>query len=44
MVDGALRTQGQSLIAGDAYAASSGSTHTEFATDTGATYLLIFKL
>jgi quercetin dioxygenase-like cupin family protein len=44
VVDGALRTQGQSLIAGDAYAASSGSTHTEFATDTGATYLLIFKL
>jgi quercetin dioxygenase-like cupin family protein len=44
VVDGALRTQGQALIAGDAYAASPGSTHTDFAVDTGATYLLIFKL
>ena len=32
------------MTAGDAYAASPGSTHTDFAVDTGATYLLIFKL
>ena len=44
VVDGALRTQGQEMTAGDAYAASPGSTHTDFAVDTGATYLLIFKL
>ena len=44
VVDGALRTQGQSLTAGDAYAASAGSVHTDFVVETGATYLLIFKL
>ena len=44
IVDGALRTQGQTMTAGDAYAASGGSTHTDFAVPAGATYLLIFKL
>jgi quercetin dioxygenase-like cupin family protein len=44
VIDGALRTQGQPMTAGDAYAASPGSTHTDFAVDTAATYLLIFKL
>ena len=29
---------------GDAYVASPGSTHADFATDSGATYLSIFKL
>ena len=29
---------------GDAYAAAAGSTHTDFETETGATYVVIFKL
>jgi quercetin dioxygenase-like cupin family protein len=44
VIDGMLRNQGQAMSAGDGYAAASGSTHTDFATDTGATYLVIFKL
>jgi hypothetical protein len=32
------------MAAGDGYAAAAGSTHTAFATDTGATYLVIFKI
>jgi hypothetical protein len=44
VVNGSLRTQGQAMTAGDAYAASTGSTHSDFAVDTRATYLLIFKL
>jgi quercetin dioxygenase-like cupin family protein len=44
VIDGSLRTQGQTLVRGDGYAAASGSTHTDFATDSGATYLLVFKL
>ena len=44
VIDGALHTQGHEMTAGDAYAASPGSTHTDFAVDTPATYLLIFKL
>ena len=44
VVDGTLRTQGRELTRGDAYAAAPGSSHTDFATDTGATYVSIFKL
>jgi quercetin dioxygenase-like cupin family protein len=44
VIDGSLRTQGREMSAGDGYAAAAGSTHTVFATDTGATYLVIFKL
>jgi uncharacterized protein len=44
VVEGTLRTQGQTMKAGDAYAASPGSTHTDFAVDSRATYLLIFKI
>jgi quercetin dioxygenase-like cupin family protein len=44
VVDGRLRTQGVELGKGDAYAAASGSVHTDFATETGATYLLVFRL
>jgi|SRR5215218_1572415 len=44
VVNGSLRTQGQQMTAGDGYAASPGSTHTDFAVETAATYLLIFKL
>jgi quercetin dioxygenase-like cupin family protein len=44
VLDGTLRTQGKAMKAGDGYAAAAGSTHTDFATDTGATYLVVFKL
>ena len=44
VVEGKLRNQGREMVAGDAYAAAPGSTHTDFATDSGATYLSIFKL
>ena len=44
VIDGALRTQGKEMRKGDAYAAAAGSTHSDFATETGATYLLTFKL
>jgi quercetin dioxygenase-like cupin family protein len=44
VIDGQLRTQGVELAAGDAYAAATGSVHSDFATDTGATYLLVFRL
>ena len=32
------------MVNGDAYAAAAGSVHTDFATPSGATYVLIFKL
>ena len=41
---GELRNQGLRMVAGDAYAAAAGSSHDDFATDTGATYVLTFKL
>ena len=44
VIDGKLRTQGREMVAGDGYAAAVGSSHTDFATDTGATYISIFKL
>lgn len=44
VLEGTLRNQGQVMSAGDAYAAAIGSSHTDFATDHGATYLLVFKL
>lgn len=44
VLSGEVRTQGQTLRAGDAYAASAGSEHTDFTSTTGATYLSIFKL
>jgi quercetin dioxygenase-like cupin family protein len=44
VVTGTLRTEGKTMKAGDAYAASPGSTHTDFAVDSGATYLLVFKI
>jgi quercetin dioxygenase-like cupin family protein len=44
VLDGTLRTQGQKLTKGEAYAAAPGSTHSDFATEAGATYLSIFKL
>jgi quercetin dioxygenase-like cupin family protein len=44
LISGSLRNQGQQMEAGDGYAAATGSTHTDFATDTGATYIVIFKI
>ena len=44
VVSGALRNQGVEMQAGDGYAAAAGSTHADFETDTGATYIVIFKL
>ena len=44
VIDGKVRTQGVELRAGDGYAAATGSVHTDFATDTGATYVLTFRL
>lgn len=44
VVEGTLRNQGQQMKAGDGYAAAAGSTHTDFETETGATYVVIFKI
>ena len=44
VIDGTLHTQGQVVATGDAYAAAAGSVHTEFRTDSGATYVTVFKL
>jgi quercetin dioxygenase-like cupin family protein len=44
VVSGTVRNQGVEMKAGDGYAAAAGSTHADFATDTGATYIVIFKL
>jgi quercetin dioxygenase-like cupin family protein len=44
VVRGTLRNQGQQMSAGDGYAAAAGSTHTDFETETGATYIVIFKI
>jgi hypothetical protein len=41
VVSGELSTQGHTMVMGDAYAASAGSRHTEFRTETGATYFLV---
>ena len=43
-MDGELRNQGQLMSRGDGYVAAAGSSHTDFVTETGATYLSIFKL
>jgi len=42
IVDGTVRNQGRQMRQGDAYAAEAGSTHTDFTTATGATYLAVF--
>jgi quercetin dioxygenase-like cupin family protein len=44
VVDGTLHTQGQTLSTGDTYVAAAGSTHEDFGTDAGATYVSIFTL
>jgi len=44
VVSGTVQTQGRELSAGSVYAAAAGSTHDAFGTESGATYLSIFKL
>jgi quercetin dioxygenase-like cupin family protein len=44
VVEGRVRNQGQEMQAGDGYAAAAGSSHTDFETESGATYISIFKL
>ena len=44
VVEGTLHTQGREMTKGDAYVAAGGSTHADFGTDAGATYVSIIKL
>jgi quercetin dioxygenase-like cupin family protein len=44
VVEGTLRNQGKTMSAGDGYAAAAGSNHSEFVTESGATYIVIFKI
>ena len=44
VLSGVVQSQGRSLGAGAAYVAEPGSTHDEFGTTDGASYLSIFKL
>lgn len=44
LLDGTIRTQGQMITTGAAYAAAAGSTHTDFETQTASTYISIFRL
>ena len=44
LIDGTVENQGQAMKPGDGYAAAAGSTHAEFSTTSGATYIIIFKL
>jgi hypothetical protein len=39
-----VRNEGRQLSAGDGYAAAAGSSHDDFATDTGAAYIVIFRI
>ena len=44
LIDGTIQNQGVGLKTGDGYAAAAGSSHTDFSTDSGATYIITFKL
>ena len=44
VLDGSVVTNGEVLVAGDAYVAAAGSVHEAFATETGATYISVFAL
>ena len=44
VVAGTIRNQGVTFTAGEGYAAAAGSTHTDFETESGATYVVIFKI
>jgi quercetin dioxygenase-like cupin family protein len=44
VLGGRLRNQGQTMESGDAYAAATGSVHSDFEAESPSTYLSIFKL
>jgi hypothetical protein len=44
VIEGAVRNQGQTLRAGDGFAAAAGSTHTDFDAMSAARYLVIFRI
>jgi quercetin dioxygenase-like cupin family protein len=44
IVSGSVRNQGRELHAGDGYAAAAGSSHSDFFTETGATYVVVFRI
>jgi quercetin dioxygenase-like cupin family protein len=44
VVAGSLRNQGLELSEGDGYAAAAGTSHDDFVTDTGATYVVVFRI
>jgi quercetin dioxygenase-like cupin family protein len=44
VLEGTLTNQGETVHAGDGYAAAAGSTHTRFEARTAARYLSIFRL
>jgi quercetin dioxygenase-like cupin family protein len=44
LIDGTVENQGQGMKTGDGYAAATGSTHADFSTASGATYIIVFKL
>jgi hypothetical protein len=44
VLESSVRNQGQEMKPGDGYAAAVGSSHDDFATDSGATYVLVFKI
>jgi quercetin dioxygenase-like cupin family protein len=44
VLDGAVRNQGEEMRPGDGYVAATGSSHTDFETASGATYLSIFRI
>ncbi|MGH9231384.1 MAG: cupin domain-containing protein [Acidimicrobiales bacterium] len=44
LIDGEVRHQGRTMRKGDGYAAGEGTFDADFATDTGATYVVIFRL
>lgn len=44
VVEGKVHNQGLPMVAGDGYAAATGSSHTDFGTSSSATYLSIFKI
>lgn len=44
VIDGTVENQGYKMSKGDSYAAAAGSTHSEFGSANGATYVLVFKV
>jgi ChrR-like protein with cupin domain len=44
LIDGDVTNQGETMTAGDGYAAAAGSRHDQFEANTPARYLSIFKL